>query len=102
LLYYQCMKDSIGNSFSDLTVSNLIDLGQSDNIDDNELASRLVKRIVLEGRHILSTVEQEDLFNLQFVTDHSLFHLAAWQSKQDAGFCEHCHELENAGKGGAA
>jgi hypothetical protein len=64
------------NSFSSLTITNILALAASDNCDDNELAYRLGNRLALEitvARGVKLTAEQtEDLAGLVEVTDADL------------------------------
>jgi hypothetical protein len=65
------MNNESKNSFSTLTTANIIALAASDNMDDNELAHRLV----LELSRELSTItaaEAEHLAGLVEVTDAEL------------------------------
>jgi hypothetical protein len=75
-------EDSIGNSFSDLTLADLDALTDSDNIDDNQLAARLERRQIIEGKlargEALTEREAgEDMEGLRLVTDNGLSWLAA-------------------------
>jgi hypothetical protein len=70
------MNNESTNAFSALTTANITALAASDNLDDNQLADRLARRIVLEVRVArgapFSDEQAADLVALVEVTDSEL------------------------------
>jgi hypothetical protein len=70
------MNNESTNAFSALTTANIAALAASDNLDDNQLADRLARRIVLEVRVArgapFSDEQAADLVALVEVTDSEL------------------------------
>jgi hypothetical protein len=70
------MNNESTNTFSALTTANIATLAASDNLDDNQLADRLARRLVLEVTvargGTLSDEQEADLVALVEVTDSEL------------------------------
>ena len=70
------MNNESTNTFSALTTANIATLAASDNLDDNQLAERLARRLVLEVTvargGTLSDEQEADLVALVEVTDSEL------------------------------
>jgi hypothetical protein len=70
------MNNESTNTFSALTTANVATLSASDNLDDNQLADRLARRLVLEVTvargGTLSDEQEADLVALVEVTDSEL------------------------------
>ena len=70
------MNNESTNTFSALTTANVATLAASDNLDDNQLADRLARRLVLEVTvargGTLSDEQEADLVALVEVTDSEL------------------------------
>lgn len=71
--------DPLNQNFTNLIISEVLALAQSDNLDDNQLAYRLARRIVLEEKVIRRVATEGDIADLEFlreVTDKGLDYLA--------------------------
>ena len=70
------MNNESTNTFSALTTANIATLAASDNLDDNQLADRLARRLALEVTvargGTLSDEQEADLVALVEVTDSEL------------------------------